>query len=1038
MCSLFGFSDFKELKEEFKNVDEGYDEDGYSHMYHRIISFKNLDPRVREKMPIYDTNIKGYLEHINKNREFKVTLKYFQYLAVLFTEIYLDFYFQDPIKFINELTEFGLKKFDKYGRNYHLITFIDDDLRNLAYWMATASGKTLIMHINYLQFLKYNKGPNRIDYENFILITPNAGMSQQHIRELQKSNIPCKYLLDGDNRTSGEYPVVQVVEITKFTGDKKGGGESIDVKSVTSRNIVFADEAHKGTSGDAWRSYREQISKDGFKFEYSATFGQALKKVDPKDELLQTYAKSILFDYSYKYFYSDGYGKDYRIINTKTLTEDLQYRFLLANALSFYEQIEVFESSEDYRKIYNIERPLWVFVGSRVQQNNNRDKAQTMSDILKVVIFLHKFLKDKDWAISNIRRILGGDSGILDPDGNDVFVRTYPETKYPYLRSQEINAEEIYENMLKKIFKTRVSGALYMADINADGEIGLKVGPFGRYFGVINIGDKAGFLKYIRGEREDIVVEKDTTTSSLFEGLEKSDVDILIGARKFVEGWNSWRVSTMGLIHMGKTEGPLIIQLFGRGVRLKGYNKLLKRSTAITEVKHPKYIPVLETLNVFGIQANYMELFREYLEKEDVPTKPPKEFEVPTKIHKILLEGNHDLQIPRVREGLEFRESKFIRLYRDNSLSKVVIDLRPRASVLVSKEEGEIKAQTQVEDLHIEQPFLDLLNWDYIYGEILEYKRGRGWYNLLITKESLQKILYPSIENGSKEYVYDLHLPDPSKVKPSKLRDVPYLEDLAILILKNYITKFYYIQRMRWEKRNLTYYKLTPGDKNFFEKYIIKIPEKELSNFEYLVNLLEEENYEPLYGPYDKGLKNVYIDVHLYQPLLEDNSKVTIIPKGLNEGERDFIEKLRNYLKNKQECLENKNIKVYVLRNRTRGKGVGFFEANGFYPDFIVWIKKEDVQHILFVEPHGLGHFSEKDIKKIELYKKIKDIENSLKNRTGKNVTLDSYVISRTEYKDIKHYFNGESKKELKKKHLLFKEDPGYVYEIMDDYLECQ
>jgi hypothetical protein len=35
--------------------------------------------------------------------------------------------------------------------------------------------------------------------------------------------------------------------------------------------------------------------------------------------LEQVYAKCILFNYSYKYFYSDGYGKDYRILN---LAED--------------------------------------------------------------------------------------------------------------------------------------------------------------------------------------------------------------------------------------------------------------------------------------------------------------------------------------------------------------------------------------------------------------------------------------------------------------------------------------------------------------------------------------------------------------------------------------------------------------------------------------------------------------------------------------------------------------------------------------------
>ena len=49
-------------------------------------------------------------------------------------------------------------------------------------------------------------------------------------------------------------------------------------------------------------------------FEYSATFSQALKAAN-KTELTEEYARCVLFDYSYKYFYRDGFGKDYRILN---------------------------------------------------------------------------------------------------------------------------------------------------------------------------------------------------------------------------------------------------------------------------------------------------------------------------------------------------------------------------------------------------------------------------------------------------------------------------------------------------------------------------------------------------------------------------------------------------------------------------------------------------------------------------------------------------------------------------------------------------
>ena len=89
----------------------------------------------------------------------------------------------------------------------------------------------------------------------------------------------------------------------------------------------------------------------------------------------------------------------------------------------------------------------------------------------------------------------------------------------------------------------------------------------------------------------------------------------------------------MGLMNVGKGEGAQIIQLFGRGVRLKGYDLSLKRSgkTQLPEgVERPKHIGVLETLGIFGIHADYMAQFRDFLEEEGLPTNDDRiEFLLP-------------------------------------------------------------------------------------------------------------------------------------------------------------------------------------------------------------------------------------------------------------------------------------------------------------------------------------------------------------------------------------------------------------------------
>src|SRR4030095_2341754 len=79
----------------------------------------------------------------------------------------------------------------------------------------------------------------------------------------------------------------------------------------------------------------------------------------------------------------------------------------------------------------------------------------------------------------------------------------------------------------------------------------------------------------------------------------------------------------MGLMNVGATEGSQIIQLFGRGVRLKGYDRSLKRSAKRPlpeDVTRPTHIGVRETLTIFGIRADYMAQFRDFLEEEGLPT----------------------------------------------------------------------------------------------------------------------------------------------------------------------------------------------------------------------------------------------------------------------------------------------------------------------------------------------------------------------------------------------------------------------------------
>ncbi len=82
----------------------------------------------------------------NRN-ETDFSLKYFQYLAILFSEYYFEKLALSKVQLLQELNGYA----DDYcaEANINAISFEETDLQKLAYWMATGSGKTLLMHINY-------------------------------------------------------------------------------------------------------------------------------------------------------------------------------------------------------------------------------------------------------------------------------------------------------------------------------------------------------------------------------------------------------------------------------------------------------------------------------------------------------------------------------------------------------------------------------------------------------------------------------------------------------------------------------------------------------------------------------------------------------------------------------------------------------------------------------------------------------------------------------------------------------------------------
>src|SRR5215213_1862537 len=806
-----GYESNRAMLEDLKERDEGYDSSGESYVVQGILSRGAACKISRDDLERYDSNINAHRTYFNRHRREPLTLRYFQHLSLLITERFLDLLFNHKKLLLQELNEFvALRNQKREGLGLSDSEFTNTDLTKLAFWMATGSGKTILMHFNYRQFLHYNQKP----LDNILLVTPDEKLSQQHIDNMQEVGVPCaRFNLENSGLETVSRNTVRVIEITKLVEQKKGSGVSVPVEYFQGNNLIFVDEGHRGASSEAkkWMSSRTKLARTGFTFEYSATFGQAMTTARD-DEMTRDYGKAILFDYSYKYFYGDGFGKDFEVLNLKQDTDDKQRRtLLLANLLSFFEQKRVFAITADAIARYHLADPLWIFVGSTV----NTNKQAKESDVLTVVRFLDELLRNEHgWVQKTIETVLSGKSGLQDEETKrDLFVN-----RFAILKGWSTDPEKIRAALLRSVFHVEEGGGrLHVADIKGKaGELGLKAGEALPYFGLIYIGDTSTFKTLIETSYKHLTVSDDQIAEGLFENIKHSSspINILIGAKKFIQGWDSWRVSNMGLLNIGRSEGSEIIQLFGRGVRLLGLDRKLRRSSSLPGEQHPPEISLLEKLNIFAIRANYMVEFRRYLEREGVD--PDGEVLLPFEV-----KVNHNflktwLLIPRLASEKSFAESDRILLEKDDRC-KVVLDFSLKVERL-GIVDGAVKTSRYVEGQRktLAPDQLGLLDWEQLYLDMLQFKDEHGFHNLVVTSQSAKEIL------AADPPVYSL-ICDDTQIKPTDVTQLKRLQSIMSSVVKKYLEAFYRNRRQSWESDRLRYQPLREDDANFGQ-YVVKVP----------------------------------------------------------------------------------------------------------------------------------------------------------------------------------------------------------------------
>lgn len=988
---------------------------------------------------------------------------YFQYIAMLLAALYLDSYFGDRDALLRALNE-RVRAYNaalaqdatvtvKRGRparapDETLTPYTLGDLARLGCWQATGSGKTLLLHANRLQVFLYARlyedqnrkqrpdAPELLPPERSILLTPNRILVTHHAEEARALGVsvvtfdPALPLTReggkagarvqpeaGHAPTNGE---LLGAAISQFQppGAKATAGQ-VPPDYFPQRCLVLVDEGHRGSSkvDGQWRQIREALAERGFLIEYSATLEQAAK-----GELRDYYARCIFIDYSYPKFYKDGYGKHHRILNLMKDTDQGRNDYLVAALVAFYQQLDVFERDEEHLRSYNVERPLMLFAGRTVtgetrQDEDKLDRAEE-ADIVKLLRFLAMFVSGADAARPMLKDILAGKPGILTPKQEDLFATYYPEVK-------ERTADALHAAVLHRVFRANAPGKLILEVLkDAPGEVGLRVGD-GAFFAVINVGKPEELAALVEKKDNRIRSRPTEFRGGLFGGLKERDnrLTMLIGSKKFAEGWSSWRVSQIGLLRIGKGEGTQVIQLFGRGVRLKGKGGSLKRSSppwseALEKGSPPSRLRVLETLNVFAIEASYLKVFEEQIEELK---KDDEQDRVERALPVILDQRPRDrgLRVPVPPPQSEFAGAMMLSLdpnqpppegYRPRHPQHISLDLTPR--VQVAGDTGETpRAGLYRTDLSLVRAFAD---HDALYAELVRLKNRKEWTNLALPRTVLHRGRHVPLTEAllADEDRFTVRLP-PRYLDPSEVQDLRYLglwTDIARALVVEIATRLYDYALRRWQTLNARVKALYSLDEETLRglfppgweaetHYEVSYPnQKESEGFALWLDQVAKklQGGELVHDRFPGTLELLPTSPSVYHPLLFKPGRasldVRVRPVPLNEGERAFVLKLCEWLASPEGRAALGDAEVFLLRNLSRS-GLGFFVGRGFYPDFVLWVLRGERQWVSFVDPKGLVHMKGSHDGKVRLAEDLRDLEQ----RVGGGTTfLDSWIWSVT------------------------------------------
>ncbi|MBZ1345518.1 MAG: DEAD/DEAH box helicase family protein, partial [Candidatus Nealsonbacteria bacterium] len=493
-------------------------------------------------------------------------------------------------------------------------------INRMSFWMATGSGKTLII-VKLIELLGKLIAEKELPARDILFLAHRDDLLDQfknHVEEFNSFNfdtkINLKNLRDYESvKRENALPFAKN-EITVFYYRSDLISDEHKEKIVNFKNYdnsgkwyILLDEAHKGDKEDSKRQVLYSIlSRNGFLFNFSATF------TDPRD------FATCAFNFNLVDFVRDGYGK----------------HIYLSSA-----EIDAFRSKNDFSKLEKqkiVLKTLILLTYIHKYFEKVRKHEETLYHrplLLALVNSVNKPDADLQLFFREIESIARERPRLFDSAKEEIISELLKHKKYQFEDDLEFAFDEKefakidYESVLKYAYNAKKPGAIEISFRPSDkSQVAFKLVTSDRYFALIKTGEMP---QWLRDELGRFNVNHRFETEGFFQTInrEDSEINVLMGSRSFYEGWDSNRPNMILFVNIGvgSDAKKFVLQSVGRGVRIepqKYQRRRLKELLNIKEIKEQLFNKIqnlilpIESLFVFGTKVDIVEKIIDSLKPE--------------------------------------------------------------------------------------------------------------------------------------------------------------------------------------------------------------------------------------------------------------------------------------------------------------------------------------------------------------------------------------------------------------------------------------